>query len=188
MQIIEDQVFSKITIQELKKQSSQFENCRFVNSDFQGAHLSGLVFIDCRFEGCNMALCHLDNSGLQNITFTDCKLSGVAFSKARDFLFEVHFENCLLDNAVFYQRKNKGGRFINCTCTETDFTEADLTNALFDNCNLHRAFFGNTVLKNADLTTSYNYIIDPDTNVLKKAKFSVHGLAGLLAKYDIVIK
>ena len=47
--------------------------------------------------------------------------------------------------------------------------------------------FSQTILKNADLSTSYNFIIDPDSNNIKNAKFSVHGLAGLLAKYDIKI-
>jgi uncharacterized protein YjbI with pentapeptide repeats len=70
---------------------------------------------------------------------------------------------------------------------ETDLTEADLTDCKFDNCNLHRAFFSQTVLKNADLSTSYNFIIDADNNDIKKAKFSVHGLAGLLVKYDIKV-
>ena len=53
---------------------------------------------------------------------------------------------------------------------------------------MQRAFFDHTILKNADLSTSYNFIIDPDNNDINKAKFSVHGLAGLLAKYDIVIR
>ena len=70
---------------------------------------------------------------------------------------------------------------------ETDFTEADLSDCKFNNCNLKNAFFSRTVLKNADLSSSYNFIIDPDDNIVKKAKFSLHGLPGLLAKYDIRI-
>jgi len=68
---------------------------------------------------------------------------------------------------------------------ETDFTKADLTDTTFGNCNLSRAFFDGTVLKNADLSSSYNFIIDPDNNDIKKAKFSVQGLPGLLVKYGI---
>ncbi len=38
-----------------------------------------------------------------------------------------------------------------------------------------------------DFRTSFNYSIDPQLNRIKKAKFSLPGIAGLLDKYDIVI-
>lgn len=188
MQIIEDKTFTKATIEEIRTQGGQFEYCSFVQCDLRTAHLSNLIFIDCSFKDCYMANCSLQNTGLQNVKFTDCNLTSMDFSKTRDFLFETHFDNCILDNAIFYSRKNKGAKYINCSCKEVDFTQVDCTNAIFDNCNLHRAIFDNTNLKGADFTTSYNYIIDPDRNMVKKTKFSVHGLPGLLTRYDIVIK
>ena len=188
MNTIEDQVYNKISAIDLLRQNANFENCRFVNCDFANGNLSNIIFVDCCFEGCNLALCDIKNTGLQNIYFKDCKLSGVDFSKARDFLFEINAENCLMDNAIFYQRKSKGAKFIDCSMIETDFTEADLTNSSFDNCNLQHAFFNRTQLKNADFTSSYNFNIDPEMNFIKKTKFSLHGLPGLLSKYDIVIK
>jgi uncharacterized protein YjbI with pentapeptide repeats len=186
--IEEDKTFTKITADAISGNKTTFENCRFLSSDLSYANLSGSVFIDCYFEGCNLTLVQLSDTGLQNVQFKDCKLSGADFSKSRDFLFEANFTNCILDNAIFYKKKNKGAKFTDCSLVETDFTEADLTDVQFNNCNLSRAFFGRTTLKNADLRTSYNFIIDPDSNVLKKARFSVHGLAGLLAKYDIRIE
>ena len=39
----------------------------------------------------------------------------------------------------------------------------------------------------ADFTTAHNYSIDPEINKIKKAKFSLSQLPGLLDKYDIVI-
>ena len=187
-EIIEDKTFTKITAEAFTSRKSTFENCKFINCDLSYADLSGMVFIDCYFEGCNLSLIKLSDTGLQNIQFKDCKLTGADFSKSRDFLFEVNFNNCILDNAIFYKKKNKGAKFTDCSMVETDFTEADLTDTQFINCNLNRAFFNRTILKNADLRTSYNFIIDPDINNVKKARFSVHGLAGLLAKYDIWIE
>jgi hypothetical protein len=32
-----------------------------------------------------------------------------------------------------------------------------------------------------------HYCIDPESNKIKKARFSMYGLAGLLSKYNIVI-
>lgn len=185
--IIEDQTFTKITAESLTAKKSTFENCRFINCNFSYADLSKQVFTDCEFEGCNLSLVKLTETGLQDIRFKDCKLSGADFSKSQDFLFAVNFESCILDNAIFYKKKNKGAKFLDCSMVETDFTEADLTDVIFDNCNLNRAFFDHTILKNAELSTSYNFIIDPDNNEVKKAKFSVQGLPGLLAKYGIRI-
>jgi len=162
------------------------------------ASLSTAIFLmpTCRGSfllpaGSRAAICrliHLSDTGLQDIQFKDCKLSGADFSKSCDFLFEVNFTNCILDNAIFYKKKNKGAKFTDCSMVETDFTWADLSDVQFNNCNLNRAFFNRTILKNADFRTAYNFIIDPDINTLKKAKFSVHGLPGLLAKYDIRIE
>ncbi len=188
LEIIEDEAFVKIPASRIEGSKNAFENCTFTNCDFSNAHFYASVFTGCRFEGCNMHLISLSEAGLQDVKFKDCKLSGVDFSKCRDFLFEVNFENCILDNAIFFKRKIKGTIFKDCSMMETDFTEADLTDAKFLNCNLNRAFFDRTILKNADLRSSYNFTIDPDNNNLKKTRFSLHGLPGLLSKYDIKIE
>jgi uncharacterized protein YjbI with pentapeptide repeats len=187
-EIIEDKTFTKIGTEDIAGHKRNYEHCRFVNCDFSYADFGGIIFADCRFDGCNLSLIKLSDTGLQNIMFKDCKVSGADFSKSRDFLFEVSFDNCILDNAIFYKKKNKGAKFTDCSLVETDFTEADLTDVQFNNCNLNRAFFDRTILKNADLRTSYNFIIDPDNNNIKKARFSIHGLPGLLTKYDIRIE
>ena len=71
---------------------------------------------------------------------------------------------------------------------EVDFTESDLTEALFDGCDLNGAIFQRTNLEKANLETASNFNIDPENNRIKKAKFSADGLYGLLHKYDIDIK
>jgi fluoroquinolone resistance protein len=53
---------------------------------------------------------------------------------------------------------------------------------------LNKAIFENTILENADLSTSSNFSIDPETNRIRKAKFSRLGIVGLLDKYDIEIE
>lgn len=184
----EDQLYIRIGIEELRHHGKDFENCRFKGCDFTGVDLSDIRFADCQFTDCTLALAGVNNTAWQNVQFNGCKLSGVHFSRSSNFLFEAHFTDCILDNAVFYQKKNKKAQFINCSLIETDFTEADLTGALFKECNLNHAFFERTILKTADFSTSYNYTIDPENNLLKKAKFSVHGLPGLLSKYDIVVQ
>jgi len=69
-----------------------------------------------------------------------------------------------------------------------DFADADLSGAVFDNCDLYQAAFNYTNLEKADFRTAYNYSIDPEINRIKKAKFSISGLPGLLHKFDIDIQ
>lgn len=74
------------------------------------------------------------------------------------------------------------------TLQESDFAEADLTGSVFDNCDLAQAIFDHTTLEKTDFRTSYNYSIDPENSRIRKAKFSVLGVSGLLDKYDIDIE
>ena len=90
--------------------------------------------------------------------------------------------------ASFYKLRLKGTSFKNCSLAEVDFSGADLTRSTFANCDLGRAIFARTVLEKADLVSSYNYSIDPETNRIKKARFSLPGIIGLLNKYDIEIE
>jgi len=62
-----------------------------------------------------------------------------------------------------------------------------LTSAVFDICDLARAVFENTVLEKVDFLTACNFSIDPQINRIKKAKFSMIGLVGLLDKYGIEV-
>lgn len=71
---------------------------------------------------------------------------------------------------------------------EVDFVESDLSNAVFDNCDLRGAIFDKSILEKADFRTAYNYSINPENNRLKKARFSISGVAGLLDKYGIEIQ
>jgi uncharacterized protein YjbI with pentapeptide repeats len=68
------------------------------------------------------------------------------------------------------------------------FDNADLSGSVFTNCNLENAVFLGTNLEKADLSSSYNFLIDPEQNKVKKAKFSLVGAVGLLSKYGIVIE
>ena len=89
--------------------------------------------------------------------------------------------------ASFYKLNLKKTRFINCDLQEVDFVETDLSGALFTNCNLGRAVFERTNLTQADFSSAYNYSLDPESNKIAKARFSMTGLPGLLDKYNIII-
>lgn len=79
-------------------------------------------------------------------------------------------------------------RFADSSLRNADFSQCDLTKSVFVNADLMNAVFNKTILKEADFLTAKNFIIDPDINTVRKAKFSIYGLMGLLNKYDIVIE
>jgi len=103
-------------------------------------------------------------------------------------MISFEFDGCVLDLSSFNKLKLKKTRFKNSKIIEVDFTETDLSDSSFINCDLQRTIFKITNLERVDFCTSYNYSIDPDLNRIKKAKFSLPGLAGLLDKYDIEIE
>jgi uncharacterized protein YjbI with pentapeptide repeats len=69
-----------------------------------------------------------------------------------------------------------------------DFGAADLSSANFAGSDLSAALFEQTNLQKADFRSAYNFLIDPDINHMKKARFTKDGLAGLLTKYDLIIE
>jgi fluoroquinolone resistance protein len=164
-----------------------FNNCDLSNRSFNSGIFSG-IFIDCVFDSSNLAMAKLLACQLNNVTFKTSKLLGVNFADCEDSLFTVAFQGCILDYCSFVKKKMIKTSFSDCSMKNTDFTECDLTEALFSNSNLMHAVFYKTLLKKADFTSAANFIIDPETNSIKKAKFTLNGLAGLLNKYDIVIE
>jgi len=53
---------------------------------------------------------------------------------------------------------------------------------------LKGVIFDQTNLEQADFKASFSFIIDPENNRMKKARFSTSELAGLLGKYDILVE
>lgn len=185
---IEDKAFNQVDFTTEAFEKADYENCHFSNCNFSNTDLSKINFTDCTFTGCNLSMAKLGRTGFKDCIFNDCKLLGLRFEDCHEFLFSIHFNNCQLNLASFYNRKCKNIRFTNCILHEVDLTEADCTDIVFDNCDMARAIFSNTILEKADLRTSYNYSIDPETNRIRKAKFSLPAVIGLLDKYNLDIE
>lgn len=165
-----------------------FEQCTFTRCDLSKCDFTKSRFIDCAFVGCDLSMMKLRGAGLQNVVFKECRLLGVDFSACTEMLFSARFEHCVLDHSVFVRRRMSKTRFNKCSLKGVDFEQADLCEAVLENCDLQDAVFGSTQLRSADLTTAYNYRIDPEHNDLNGARLSVDGALGLLAKYGIVIE
>ena len=94
----------------------------------------------------------------------------------------------MMDYSLFSDKKLIKTPFAKCSLRNADFSGSDLSKARFTECNLENTVFHHTNLKETDFQTAYNYTIDPEANTLRKAKFSLQGIPGLLAKYGIIIE
>lgn len=182
-----NQLFEKSSFPAKGSKETQFEDCIFKNCDFTEFNFAGCDFINTTFEDCNFSMVKFGYVALDNVHFVGCKMIGADFSTVKEFLFSANFTNCALDYAAFMKRKNRKCRFNNCMLKGADFSEADLTDSIFDSCDLSNAIFMNSILNGVNFATAFNFIIDPERNLLRKAKFSVHGLAGLLTTYGIIV-
>lgn len=183
-----EKTFNKINFAEAPISKGEYEKCVFKNCNFFKGNLAEFIFIDCDFISCDLSMIEISSAAFNNVQLIDCKILGVHFETCNDFGFSVRFENCILDHSSFLGIKMNKTNFISCKMEEVDFAESDLTNSVFTDCDLKRAMFNRTNLTKADLSTSYNFSIDPEINKIKRAKFSVNNLSGLLDKYEIVIK
>ena len=186
--LVTDAAFEGIDYSVAPLPAGEYDACTFTNCGFHNADLSGWVFRDCTFRSCDLSLARLRDASFQDVVFADCKLMGLHFNVCNKLLLTVRFERCVLKHSTFHKLALKKTSFVNCNLQDADFTDTDLTLAVFDRCDLLNAQFARTNLKQADLRSSYNYIIDPEQNVVKQARFSLSGVVGLLGKYDVVIE
>jgi len=184
----ENKAFDKIIEPNLKIQGNEFDECRFTDCDFSNSQFLNGRFTNCEFIGCNLSMVKFSGSTMNDVFFKDSKLLGINFSECVDFMFGVGFEKCLLDYCSFMGKKLVKTNFLDCSIKNAIFTDADLTKAVFNRADLAGTVFSHTLLKEADFTTAINYALDPALNVVKKAKFSLYGLPGLLAQYDIKVQ
>jgi len=184
-----DRVFGREHFNEEKcLRDTEFENCRFENCDLGSQDLGGARFFDCEFKGCDLTLAKLPGTVFSNTVFSACKMLGLRIEDCNRTGLDVSFRDCLLDHCSFSGVKLRKSLFTGCRLHEADMRDADFGDTVFDNCDLDRAIFGNTNLESADLSTSFNFSIEPEANRLRKARFSRAGLPGLLDKYKIVVE
>ena len=165
-----------------------YEGCSFLHGNFSGTNLSDFRFLECAFHHCNLDRVELINTSFSEVKFMDCKMMGISFEHCHRVMFTPYFENCSLNFSNFFERKIPGIVFKDCNLTEVDFTEAILTEAVFTGCDLTNARFDHTTLSKADFRGAFNFSIDPENNDLKKAKFSLATVQGLLNKYGLIIE
>ncbi len=173
---------------EVLNSESEFLSCTFQNCLFTGIDLSGFTFDACHFIGCDFSMCKLHKTVLVNAKFDDCKLLGLDFGKCSKYIFSVAFRKCILNYSVFQKMTLRKTQFIQCVIHEAFFDEADLTQASFDGSDLEGTRFEHCNLTSSDFRNALGFVIFPQLNKLKGARFSYPGVLGLLSDAGIVVE
>lgn len=185
--MIDSLTYERVNFTESPLIKGEYENCSFNGCDFSYTDLSEMKFIDCSFKSCNLSLVKLIKTVFRDTQFIECKMLGLHFDDCSRYGLGFSFEGCSLNYSSFVKTRITRTLFKNSQLQEVDFSECDMTGSIFENCDLLRATFNHTIIEKVDLRTAYNYIIDPENNRVKKARFSLPGVTGLLGKYDIDI-
>lgn len=164
-----------------------FSSCAFQNCDFSESLLYNTEFCNCTFTNCNFSLPKLDGCRLQEVHFIDCKIVGAEFFKCQKTFFSVMFTKCMLQYCNFSDLKMKKTSFSKSKLKECFFTNTGLSGADFGGVDLSGTIFHNCDLSLADFSSAIQYQIDPQANKIKKAKFSLPEVVGLLQSFDITI-
>ena len=184
MNTFEEETFKKINSLEYW----EYEDCTFIECNFSGQDFSNYNFENCEFQKCNLSMLKVIATTFSDIKFIDSKMQWIHFNDCNDFNIEFSFNNCDLSFSIFLKLNLKWINFDNCKLKEVNFIETNLIEATFEGCDLLWAIFSETNITKADFITSYNYSLDPELNIMKKAKFWLEWVWGLLLKYDIFIK
>jgi len=182
-----EETFTNIDFTRTPLSKGEYENCMFFNCNFSNTDLSEVKFLECEFTSCNLSLAKLANVALRDVKFKECKMLGLRFDQCNNLGLSIRVDQCSLNHSSFYKIKLKKTVFKSSQLQEVDFTEADLTESTFETCDLMHATFENTILERVDLRTAFNYSINPEINKIKKARFSLPEVLGLLDKYDVMI-
>ncbi|NVJ53840.1 MAG: pentapeptide repeat-containing protein [Campylobacteraceae bacterium] len=164
-----------------------FDNCTFIKCDFSKAFIDSCKFTECTFINCDLSLSILKSSTFNDVTFKNSKLIGVSWSSC-DEPFDVSFDSCNISQNSFHLLDLRKMVFKNSLIKDTGFEECNLDRATFDNCDLELSSFISNSLIKANFETSKNYFIDPKSNDLKDASFSLPEALSFLSLLPIKIK
>lgn len=164
-----------------------FIDCSFHYCNFTDCILRNARFSSCLFHNCNLSLTKIEGCRFQNIEFIDCKIVGLEFFKCDKIFFSPSFKSSWLHYCNFSDLNLKNFPFFRCKLIECYFTNNNLIEANFQSCDLLGTIFHNCDLSKADFSKAINYTIDPQSNKIKKAIFSIPEVLGLLKAFDIII-
>jgi uncharacterized protein YjbI with pentapeptide repeats len=166
---------------------STFSGCTFTGCDFSGLGLSSTRFEGCRFVECNLSNVTVDHTRFDGVEFEACKLVGLNFGASDPLVFDLRLNRCLLRYVNFSQMRWKKAVVTDCNAVDSDFRGAKLPGADFSRTRFRSCRFHAADLAGADFRWAEGYDLDPRTESLRKAKFSLPEAMNLLAPFEILV-
>jgi len=184
---MEDQVFEGMDYTKVSFAGHHFSSCTFKDCLFMESSFCNAQFVFCTFIRCNLSLVNTEGCRFQETTFEACKIVGAKFYLCEKRFFSIQAKHCVLKSCNFSDLKMKKVDFSESQFSDCDFKETDLTEGNFSGCMFEETLFHNCQLIRADFRNAQNYEIDPQTNKIAKAKFSLPEALSLLKGFDILI-
>ena len=116
MNLIEEQTFTNKNFAENALEIAEYDSCVFNNCNFANANISRITFVDCSFVNCDLSMMNISDTAFKSVSFQDCKMLGLPFDNCAKFLFEVHFNDCMLNISSFYKLNSKKSSFKTVAC------------------------------------------------------------------------
>lgn len=151
-----------------------------------GSDLSDHKYLDCTVRNSVISGCAIDRAVL-SVHFEQCKIEGLNFFTVKTSLLAVSFERCVIRHCSFAGLKLHNTRFTHCELINVDFADADLTSADFQSSRFVESTFNNTTLTKANFREAIGYMIDPQRNKVRGARFDLPEVLSLLLPFGIRI-
>jgi len=189
--------FEEQEIKDKQYEDENFENYEFIECDFTGCQFLNVKLSNCKFKNCRFSNCVIGNSTFlyceaKNLEFVNSVLIGVIWNDLKANGIETatifrSMKSCTIKYNYFTNLKLVKYDFRGSQFDESYFEECRLTDAKFNNVNLHGTKFIKCDLSGADFRNALEYEIDITDNKLKKAKFSFPEVVSLLSSLNIII-
>jgi len=183
------------TFRGVKAAGTVVQNVVFADCIFDRCAFSTTQFLRCSFTGCSfrtsdLSLARFTSSRFVDASFSESKLIGIdwpSVTHVRALPLTIGFDSCVVSHSSFAGLNLRRLRLERCVAERVDFGGADLTDAVLRETDFSAATFDDTTLTGADFRGAHGYVIDPRTNRVARAKFSMPDAVGLLLALGVVI-
>jgi len=180
--------FSGLELTEADLSGRSFWDCSFSDCDLSYASLKDASLEGCVFKDCKLANTALDGAKLMNCSFDGCKLVGLRFFTCSAMSFEIHLKDCRLELCNFSDLHMKRSSIVDSSVGECYFQNTFLVEANFSGSRFDGTLFHACDLQRANFLLASGYAIDPTTNKVRKAKFSLPDAVNLLSGFGVDIR
>jgi fluoroquinolone resistance protein len=183
----ESKTFSGLDLRESGLQNVELLDCTVADCQLGEATLERCSFDDVVFKSCDLSVIKLGGSSFQSVRFVECKLTGIDWSRAHDLMFDVSFEDCVLDFSSFVGLPLKGLRIDGGKAHNAVFADSNLQKVRFSHVDLAGTMFTGNDLREGDLSTCANVVLEPNTNRFHKTKLPVDAALRHLKQLGILV-